>query len=282
MTASAFREVSLGSLNFFLEIKGYNHRFLEIKINIPDSLTVLEKDIVNEIKKYVRRGYVFFSLKIIKDHENLYKLNKSLIMSLLEELEKITGKKESICDWKELLGNPYIFYLENKVFSMEDYEKIMREVKALLLEFSNVREQEGKSIHEAILKSLNTMEKILTSIKEEEEIWKKEVKNMIYKKIQEFDFNHISEDRLYQELAFLLMKTDINEELVRLEEFIRRFKEEMLKDIPIGKTLEFIVQEMNREINTLSSKTAKTSTMFYAVDIKNELEKIRELVLNVE
>ncbi|MFN3699557.1 MAG: DUF1732 domain-containing protein, partial [Dictyoglomus sp.] len=83
-------------------------------------------------------------------------------------------------------------------------------------------------------------------------------------------------------LALLLMKTDINEEIVRLEEFIRRFKEEIKKEGPIGKTLEFIVQEMNREINTLSSKTAKTSIIFHAIQLKNELEKIRELILNVE
>lgn len=282
MTASAFREFSLDSLNFFLEIKGYNHRFLEIKINLPDSLSVLEKEIISEIKKHVKRGYIFFSLKIAKDYENLYKLNKPLIMSLLEELEKITGKKESICDWKELLGNPHVFYIENKIFNVEDFDKILREIKELLLDFSNVREQEGRSIFEAISKSLNNMENILTSIKKEEEIWKKEAKSLVYRKIEEFNFNRISEDRIYQELALLIMKTDINEEVVRLEEFIRRFKEEMLKDSPIGKSLEFLLQEMNREINTLSSKTAKTSTMFYAIDMKNELEKIRELILNVE
>ena len=78
------------------------------------------------------------------------------------------------------------------------------------------------------------------------------------------------------------MKTDINEEIIRIEEFVRRFKNEMKKEESIGKTLEFIVQEIHREVNTLSSKTAKTSVMFYAVDIKNELEKIRELILNVE
>jgi len=78
------------------------------------------------------------------------------------------------------------------------------------------------------------------------------------------------------------MKTDINEEITRIDEFIRRFYEEIKKDDSIGKTLEFILQEMNREINTLSSKTAKTSIMFYAIDLKKELEKIRELTLNIE
>ncbi|MFN3699681.1 MAG: YicC/YloC family endoribonuclease, partial [Dictyoglomus sp.] len=122
MTASAFKEFSLNSLNFFLEVKGYNHRFLEIKVNLPDSLTILEKSIIDEIKRYVKRGYVSFSIRIIKDYGNLYKLNNSLLFGLIGELEKITGKKESIENWKEILGNPQIFYIENKVFDNEDYE----------------------------------------------------------------------------------------------------------------------------------------------------------------
>lgn len=113
-------------------------------------------------------------------------------------------------------------------------------------------------------------------------MWHKEARGFVERKLREFSFKEIDENRLYQELALLLMKTDINEEIIRIDEFIRRFRTEMEKEEPIGKALEFMVQEMHREVSTLSSKTAKTLVMFYAVDIKKELEKIRELILNVE
>ncbi|MGB9810507.1 MAG: endoribonuclease YicC domain-containing protein [Dictyoglomus turgidum] len=282
MTASAFRELSIDSLNFFLEVKGYNHRFLEIKINLPDTLSSIEKEIAREIKKFVKRGFILFSIKIIKDHLTNYKINVPLIMNILEEIGRITGKEENIWDWKEILANPQIFYVENRFFRDEDFSNLLTETKILLEEFNRIREEEGKSIFEALERSLDKIESLLFLIKKEEGKWQKEAKEFLERKLKEFNFKDIDENRLYQELSLLLMKTDINEEIIRIEEFVRRFKNEMKKEESIGKTLEFIVQEIHREVNTLSSKTAKTSVMFYAVDIKNELEKIRELILNVE
>jgi uncharacterized protein (TIGR00255 family) len=282
MTSSAFREFVIDSLTFFLEIKGYNHRFLEIKINLPDALSFLEKEIITEIKRYVKRGYVVFSLKIHKLPENYSKLNVDLLNNILKELSKITGNSEAIYNWKEVLANPQIFFTENRIFNDDDCKKIMSETKLLIEEFDRYKREEGESLKKAILESLNKMEVLLSNIKREEENWQKEAKLFLEKKLKEFEFNNINEDRLYQELALLLMKTDINEEITRIDEFIRRFYEEIKKDDSIGKTLEFILQEMNREINTLSSKTAKTSIMFYAIDLKKELEKIRELTLNIE
>ncbi len=282
MTASAFRELSINSLNFFLEIKGYNHRFLEIRVNLPDSLSFMEQDITREIKNHIKRGYILFSIKILKDHSNLYKLNVSLLSSILDELGKITGKEENISNWKEILANPQIFYMENRVFNDEDVLKLLNEATLLIKDFNKVREEEGKSIYNALKSSLDRIETLLFSIKREEELWHKEARGFVERKLREFSFKEIDENRLYQELALLLMKTDINEEIIRIDEFIRRFRTEMEKEEPIGKALEFMVQEMHREVSTLSSKTAKTLVMFYAVDIKKELEKIRELILNVE
>ncbi|HOJ92197.1 MAG TPA: DUF1732 domain-containing protein [Dictyoglomaceae bacterium] len=282
MTASAFREFSVNSLNFFLELKGYNHRFLDIRINVPESISFLEKNIINEIKKYVKRGYVIFSLKILRERDSAIKLNLFLLNEILKNLGEVTGRKETIDNWKEILANPQIFIMENPVLGKEDCEKVIGEINFLLQDFYKVREMEGRSIQVAIEYSLSHVEDLLMGIRKEEDLWQREAKDFLKKKLKEFEFEGIDESRLYQELALLLMKTDINEEIQRLSEFVLRFKEELQKDEVVGKTLEFILQEMGREINTLSSKTAKTKIMFYSIEIKRELEKMRELVLNVE
>ncbi len=281
MTASCYKEISIGTLKVYMEFKGYNHRFLETKINLPQNLTFLEKEFLEKIRGNIRRGVVNFSLRISNNIDVLPKINTFIIEEILREIEKITKKPEKIEDWKIILGNPQIFTIEPRSYNEQELYKIREEFDELLKVFIEEREKEGKSIERSIQICLRNIEENLRKIEDENKNLPSEVKAILQKKIEEWKIN-IEKDRILQEIALILMKADINEELERLKSFIEKIRDKMQKDEFTGKYLDFIIQEMLRETNTLSSKTSKTKIIEYALEIKNELEKIRELISNVE
>ncbi|MCS7202275.1 MAG: DUF1732 domain-containing protein [Dictyoglomus sp.] len=281
MTASCYKEISIGTLKLYIEFKGYNHRFLETKISLPQSLTFLEKHFLEKIKKTIKRGLVIFSLRIINNVDILPKINTIFLEEILKEIEKITKKPEKIEDWKIILGNPQIFMMEPRTFSEEEITIIKEEFDKLLELFVEEKKKEGEDIEKSVQVCLRNIEENLRKIEEEDIHFRSEIKNILHKKIEEWNIT-IEKERLLQEMALILMKSDINEELERLKSFVEKFKSQMTKDEYIGKYLDFIVQEMIREINTLSSKASKTKIIEYALEIKNELERIRELISNVE
>ncbi|MGB9856956.1 MAG: YicC family protein [Dictyoglomaceae bacterium] len=281
MTASCFKEFSIGALKLYMEFKGYNHRFLDIKINLPQSLSFLEKEFLDKIRNVIKRGHVNFSLKVSNNLDVLPRLNVSFLEEVLKEIGKITRREEKIEDWKIILSNPQVFILEPKNFSEEEIAKIKEEFEELLFVFQEERRNEGENIAKSVEKCLRNIEENLRKIEGEDSNWRKEIKDLLQRKIEEWNIT-IEKDRLLQEMALILMKADINEELERLKSFLDKFKIEMNKDEKIGKNLDFIIQEMIRETNTLSSKTSKTKIIEYALEIKGELEKIRELISNVE
>ncbi|MEN2984785.1 MAG: DUF1732 domain-containing protein [Dictyoglomaceae bacterium] len=281
MTASCYKEISIGTLKVYIEFKGYNHRFLETKISLPQSLTFLEKHFLEKIKKTIKRGLVIFSLKIINNVDVLPKINTIFLEEILKEIEKITKKPEKMEDWKIILGNPQIFIMEPRTFSEEEITIIKEEFDKLLELFVEEKKKEGEDIEKSVQICLRNIEENLRKIEEEDIHFRSEIKNILHKKIEEWNIT-IEKERLLQEMALILMKADINEELERLKSFVEKFKSQMKKDEYIGKYLDFIVQEMIREINTLSSKASKTKIIEYALEIKNELERIRELISNVE
>jgi len=209
------------------------------------------------------------------------KLNYSFIIDTLKEIEKITGKKENLEEWKILLSNPQAFIFEPKTFTEEELLKIKEEFDLLLIEFESEKIKEGEEMKKIIINCLNNIEETLKNIDKEYENWKKEIEITLSKKLEEWNIN-IERDRLLQEIALIVIKSDINEELERLKFFVEKFKIDMNKDESSGKTLDFLIQEMMRETNTLSSKTSKTKVIEYALIIKENLEKIRELIYNVE
>ncbi len=281
MTASCYKEISIGTLKVYMEFKGYNHRFLETKINLPQNLTFLEKEFLEKIRENIRRGVVNFSLRISNNIDVLPKINTSIIEEILREIEKITKKPEKIEDWKIILGNPQIFTVEPRTYNEQEISRIREEFDELLKVFIEERKKEGKSIERSIQICLINIEENLKRNEDEHKNFPSEIKVILQKKIEEWNIN-IEKDRILQEMALILMKADINEELERLKSFIEKIKEQMQKDECTGKYLDFIVQEMIRETNTLSSKTSKTKIIEYALEIKNELEKMRELISNVE
>lgn len=281
MTASCYKEISIGTLKVYMEFKGYNHRFLETKINLPQNLAFLEKEFLEKIKENIRRGLISFSLRLSNSIDVFPKINTLIIEEILREIEKITKKPEKIEDWKIILGNPQIFTVEPRTYNEQEISRIREEFDELLKVFIEERKKEGKSIERSIKICLINIEENLKRIEDEHKNFPSEIKVILQKKIEEWNIS-IEKDRILQEMALILIKTDINEELERLKSFVEKIKEQIQKDEYIGKYLDFIVQEMIRETNTLSSKTSKTRIIEYALEIKNELEKMRELISNVE
>lgn len=281
MTASCYKEISIGTLKVYMEFKGYNHRFLETKINLPQNLAFLEKEFLEKIRENIRRGLISFSLRLSNSIDVLPKINTLIIEEILREIEKITKKPEKIEDWKIILGNPQIFTVEPRTYNEQEISRIREEFDELLKVFIEERKKEGKSIERSIKICLINIEENLKRIEDEHKNFPSEMKVILQKKIEEWNIS-IEKDRIIQEMALILIKTDINEELERLKSFVEKIKEQIQKDEYMGKYLDFIVQEMIRETNTLSSKTSKTRIIDYALEIKNELEKMRELISNVE
>jgi uncharacterized protein (TIGR00255 family) len=288
MTAYGRSEAVKGNTEFIAEMKSVNSRYREIFLKLPQGLQPLEDRIKSIITSVLRRGRVEVSIQMKNNGENTLRLelNRPLIkayISIFDELKKELGTDESI--------NPSLFaqLREAILFKQDevDMEKLWPGLKEViseaLLSLESMRVNEGRVLEEDFKARLN---KIAGYIKEIENQREKKVKDYLdnfRKKIRKLIKDiEITEDRLAQEVAFMAERSDITEELVRTRSHLVQFRSYMKQDDVIGRRLEFLLQEMHREVNTIGSKAGDSFISQRTVEIKAELEKLREQVQNVE
>ena len=282
MTAYGRGEHSEGDTTFTAELKSLNNRYRDVILRIPKTFQALEDEIRSQIASKVRRGRIEVSIQMEKnaaETEYELELNLPLVRSLIrifEELNEQFGLDDKIAPETLCQMRDVILYKPHDV-DIEEARPALQEVIRLALDsLDKMRRVEGQAIEEDFLKRLKLIEAYLDDIEDGAPTVVKEKMHKISQDIE------LDESRLMQEVAIFADRCDITEEIVRLRSHLKQFQNYMSVDDSIGRRLDFLIQEMNREVNTISSKTFDSSISAKVVEIKGELEKLREQVQNVE
>ncbi|MED1202133.1 YicC/YloC family endoribonuclease [Heyndrickxia acidicola] len=270
-----------------VEIKSVNHRFCEFVVKTPRQLLKAEEKIKKTLSQYIKRGRVevFISL----NSEGLTKKSLQIDWSLLENYYQFildVKNKYDIAasiDFKELLNLPDIVAVEEKEEGNEELEKLLLQaVEEAAVQLKNMRSIEGAELHKDLVLHLKKFQETVVELKLFVPNIVKQYRDRLEKRIREYADGLLDEARIMTEIAIYADKADINEELTRLESHISQFGQTIELQDPIGRKLDFLLQEMNREVNTISSKSSHSKISSMTVELKTTLEKIREQAQNIE
>ncbi len=276
------------SRSFTIEIKTVNHRYFDINVRMPRTLLSLESKVRETIKNKINRGKVdvFITQNSYGKEDSDVHFNEELSDSYMSCLEKIRDRYDIIDNISvSLIARfPEIITLEKKE---EDLEEIWKNLKYPLNDavdaLVSMREKEGKKLYEDIVSKCESIEELVNKVEERAPFVVEDYKDRLENRLQELLENaNIEENRIATEVAVFADKASIDEELVRLNSHIIQLKETLKKEEPIGRKLDFIIQEMNREANTICSKASDLQIINLVINIKNYIEKIREQTQNIE
>src|SRR3989338_1442024 len=261
-----------------VEVKSVNHRFLEIKTKFPQKFTEIEDIVKRKVKENFSRGYfeIYVTIEGINNIGKRLKLDRVLVRQYLAAVKEI--KREFNISGKPELNS--ILQL-NGILKFEESEQpsdgwVVRSLKKM-------REREGDTLDKDITGRLKNISRLVAMLKDNQSKFINEFESRFKKRLDKMLKDvEISEDRLSQEIALIAERGDITEELIRLESHLKQFKQILKEGGAVGRKLEFVLQEMNRESNTIGSKSINYSVSQQVIAIKSDLEKIREQVQNIE
>lgn len=273
-----------------VEIKTVNARFLDLFIRSPKQINPFESIIRGLVQDRITRGKVEVSVSIqdAGERPKTFTINSVLrkqIQELLVQEEFYDAPKKVPLQAVNSISNEWIQQQDTPVAEDVLSEIVQESTKQALDALITMRTVEGKHIEQDLLSRITTLENIIKSIDENKAGAVDAYREHIKGKIQEYLVSleaSISEDRFLQEIALLADKTDITEEIVRFTSHVVQLKNTLVDENSIGRKVDFILQEMNREVNTIGSKAMDSSITEFVVQLKCELEKIREQVQNVE
>ena len=284
MTGSATRKVPSKWGDFTFVISSFNHRFLEINTHLPDELRSGEVNIQKLIRSKIARGQVNFHLEWEPGgKEKGFKINTALLKNYyksLEEAKKQLGLAQEI-NLSLLMQMPDVLVHKKTFLSRNLWAFLNKNINITLNELVAVRKKEGEELHKDISRRINVISKIIQEIKAMLPSIIKEYRGKLEQKLSPVANNGLRE-KITQELMAQAGKIDITEEMTRVSSHLKMFVDEMRKKVCSGKRMDFISQEMLREINTMGSKISNAGISSKVVHLKTELDRIREQLRNVE
>jgi uncharacterized protein (TIGR00255 family) len=285
MTGYGYAEQSDDSSIVAAEVKAYNNRYFDVIVNLPSSLGPLEPRVREYVSHRVSRGRVEVSLKargvaeqttVVVDKENLRGY-----LSALGELRSEAGIEEPV-GLSDLLRLEGVLRMEKTADVDTLWSALEPVFGAAFAQFEAARVAEGRSTHDDIRSQLERIDAAVAVVRTFAPTLEDRIKGQVRERFEEVLGDDVDESRVYAETAVLLVKYSVNEELVRLSTHLESFRELLESTEPIGKRLDFICQELNREINTVGSKSIVTEVNQAVIDAKDALENIREQLRNVE
>lgn len=290
MTGYGKSERSNEIYNVSIELKSVNNRYLDINLRCPSSINYLDTKIRNIIKSRINRGRVEINIiiKNIKTDKMSIDINSELIKSYKDTFDKISLEisLDNNLGLNEYLKLPNVITEMDDTIEVEILEKILFEtLDEALKRIIEMREKEAENLLQDIVDRIEILKEKITFISKKSDEINVKIKEEYILKVKEFikDANFtIDEDRINQEIVILSEKSDITEEITRLNAHIENFINIIEKEEIVGRKLDFLIQEMNREINTIGSKTSKIDITETVIDFKSELEKIRQQIQNIE
>lgn len=274
--------------SYVVEIKSVNHRYSDITVKYPKQLSYLEDTIKEFIAEHISRGKIDVYITQIKYSEDEIKVtvDHALASSYIKSLHELrdTYKLEddvtvsNVAKFPDLLTVDRVEDDKDKVWSA-----LLPAIEESLKNLTEMREKEGRKLFEDLSKRAEYIRSVVDEIKKRSPEVVQEYKTKLEERIKQLLGDiPVDETRLAQEVAIFADKSSITEEIVRLYSHLDQLLSIMNEDVPVGRKLDFLVQEMNREINTIGSKASDIIITRYVVDVKSEIEKIREQIQNIE
>lgn len=289
MTGFGRCESSDGNRKFTVEMKGVNHRYLDVNIRMPKKLNLFETAIRNLLKQSIQRGKVdiFITYEDMSENQASLKYNEQLAGEYLACFRKMEEKFSLGNDIRvsTLLRCPEVLTMEEQTMNEEElWNGLKVALSGAIRQFVDTRGQEGARLKEDIIKKLDGMLKISDYIEERSPQIVAEYREKLENKVRELlSDTQIEEGRIAAEVVIFADKMCTDEEIVRLRSHVVHMKETLQSaESGIGRKLDFIAQEMNREANTILSKANDLEVSNAGIDLKTEIEKVREQIQNIE
>ena len=289
MTAYGAGESQLGDTRFTAEIRSVNNRYRDIILRVPKNFQALEKELRGIIASRVRRGRIEVSIQMEANGEEApyhLELNVPLVNSYLEvfnQLAKQCGlnqeiRLDTLCQMKDVI------LMKSGDLDMEELRPgIIEALTQALDSLDEMRLREGGTIEADFVERLQLLEGYIGEVEERCPFVVERYRNRLQENVGRMQTEvAVDESRLAQEVAFFAERSDITEEIVRIRSHLKQFHEYLSGEGALGKRLDFLIQELNREVNTVSAKASDAMISKVVVEMKAELEKLREQVQNVE
>jgi len=288
MTGYGRGEMEHQGLKVLTEIRSVNHRFLEVVVRLPQGWMALEDPVRKMVGQAVKRGRVdvFISIESAALLEHKMDIDWKRLERLVEagkEVEQRLGIPSDL-RWSHLIHKPEFWLLEEPEWDVDEHrETVLQAVEQAVNALMEMRRREGTALARDLEARLQQLMGIVSRIEQEtpsiREHVEKRLKSRLEEMLQETD---VESDRIVAEVAVWVEKADITEELTRLKSHAEQFRQTLTRNEPVGRRLDFLLQEMNREVNTIGSKANFKAISSWVVDAKSELEKMKEQVQNIE
>jgi len=289
MTGYSSKKFDLEQSMVTIDIRSVNNRYLDLFVRLPKEFCQHEDNIKKLVSSKIKRGKVSLFINIENSGKLPFRIipNTALASEYSKAIEQIytelnMGSKVNLADFPGIILESL-----DKKEDVESIETFWKQLESCIIDtvesFDEFRKIEGKFLLEEITRNLNLTTELLNKVEEASRDLIPKYRENLTKKIKELIGDAVvSEDRILSEAAICAEKADVSEEITRLKSHIETFRQMIKKDEPIGKKMDFMIQEMNREINTIGSKTNDISVSEVVVNMKYEIEKVREQLQNVE
>ncbi len=288
MTGFGRCEVAENNRKFTVEMKSVNHRYLDVNIKMPKKLNFFESAIRGELKNYISRGKVdiFITYEDLSENTSCVRYNKELAGEYLKYLRQMAedfGLDDDI-RVSTLSKYPEVFMMEEQNIDEEElWKNLQKAVQGASEMFVQTRIVEGEHLKDDLIEKLDGMLKLVDFITERSPKIIAEYREKLEEKVRDLLADTVvDEGRLLTEVTIFADKVCVDEELVRLRSHIETTRNTLVAGGSIGRKLDFIAQEMNREANTILSKSNDLEISNCAIELKTEIEKVREQIQNIE
>jgi uncharacterized protein (TIGR00255 family) len=287
MTGYGHSNILENEINVSTEIKTVNHRFSEVNIRLPKELSILEEEIKRIVMRNIRRGKadVFIQIEAPSIHNENLVVKWDLLDQYMQAISNIENRYQMKhhLSMKDLLALPDLFEVRYERSSVEQLKPfIIHSVQEALKNLDAMRKTEGISLKKDIKGRLSNLDDIMNQflnlIPEQSATYRAR----LLKLLSEMNESIVDEQRIVTEVALFADKINVDEELTRLKSHVEQFREILEENGTIGRKLDFLLQEMNREINTIGAKSNHLGVSKNVVEVKSEIEKLREQVQNLE
>lgn len=288
MTGFGRAEVTEGDRKFTVEIKSVNHRYLDVNIKMPKKLNFFESSIRNLLKEYIQRGKVdlFINYEDYSEKNICVKYNKEIAEEYMNYFGQMAEQFQLKNDIQvsALARFPEVFSMEEMTVDEQQLWHLLEKALRKATEgFVAARIQEGEALLHDLIDKLDGMISHVDYIEQRSPQIVEEYRSRLEDKVRELLANvQMDENRILTEVTIFADKICVDEETVRLRSHIESTRQTLLEGGGIGRKLDFIAQEMNREANTILSKTNNLDVSNHAIELKTEIEKVREQIQNIE
>lgn len=288
MTAYGRASLATPLGKFTIEIHSVNRRYLEVSTFLSREWIRFDPEIKKWISEKIARGAVTVRVSIVPEKESPFVVTPNLSLALQlksawDQIAKALDLKEGF-DLKMLAREPGILLYEENIPAENEYqESLKRVVEHALDELVKMRSREGKALESDILKRLKFLQEAIDRINLKVSGATDKYRQKLMARLEEILPEHVeNEERVLREIALFAEKVDISEEITRFRSHLSQFEKLLNEDKAVGKTLDFLIQELNREANTIGSKSSEIEIIKTVLEIKSELEKTREQIQNIE